>query len=177
MGSEELSAALHVGFLTVFQEGPGYVGGLLITNSWGRPVEFRLSTAISPNRVQQILYGGTLEEYLCGELIGRTLIEKAASSVQIVFTDNASVLAMRAKSDFPVLALLSDDVPVPVGSLTLTDGHTSRTLVYSRKYAADRDRIIELLSRIDAGFDLAEPFSRIREAMGEARRMGVTSRG
>ena len=30
--------------------------------------------------------------------------------------------------------------------------------------------------RRDAGLDLAEPFARIREAVGEARKLGVTSR-
>ena len=59
-----LPAALHIGFLTVFAEANGYLGGYLVTNSWGRPLEFRLSTAVQPNRVQQILYGTTLAEYL-----------------------------------------------------------------------------------------------------------------
>ena len=40
-----------------------------MTNLWGRPLEFRLSTAVQPNRVQQILYAATLAEYVCGELV------------------------------------------------------------------------------------------------------------
>ena len=50
----------NLGFLTVVQDGNGYAGGYLVTNPWGRPVEFRLSTAVQPNRVHQILYGKTL---------------------------------------------------------------------------------------------------------------------
>ena len=52
--------ALNLGFLTVLNEPSGYLGGYLVTNVWGRPLEFRLSTAVQPNRVQQILYGSTL---------------------------------------------------------------------------------------------------------------------
>jgi len=33
-----------------------------------------------------------------------------------------------------------------------------------------------MLHRIDSAFDLAEPFSRIREAIAEARKLGVASR-
>jgi hypothetical protein len=33
-----------------------------------------------------------------------------------------------------------------------------------------------VLDRIDPSVDLAEPFARIREAVNEARRMGVTNR-
>jgi hypothetical protein len=34
----------------------------------------------------------------------------------------------------------------------------------------------ELLGRLDSTFDLAEPFQRIREAVGEARKLGVANR-
>ena len=57
MSEATLPAHLHLGFLTVFAEPTGYLGGYLVTNSWGRPLEFRLSTAVQPNKVQQILYG------------------------------------------------------------------------------------------------------------------------
>ena len=72
-------APLTLGFLTLLTDGSGVLGGYLLTNSWGRPLEFRLSTAVQPNRVQQILYGPTLTEYLHAELIGKTLIEKTSA--------------------------------------------------------------------------------------------------
>src|SRR5262249_7230983 len=53
----------NVGFLTVLQEPSGYLGGYLVTNLWGRPLEFRLTSAVQPNKVQQILYGDTLLSY------------------------------------------------------------------------------------------------------------------
>ena len=45
----------------MLHEASGYLGGYLVTNTWGRPLEFRLSSAVQPNRVQQILYAGTME--------------------------------------------------------------------------------------------------------------------
>src|SRR5437762_13123211 len=93
----------HLGFLTVLHEAGGFLGGYLVTNLWGRPLEFRLSTAVQPNRVQQILYGESLAPYLCGELIGKTLVEKTATQVQMVITDHSAVLALRRCVDFPVL--------------------------------------------------------------------------
>src|SRR5438874_9502528 len=73
-------AASALGFLTIVQEQNGYLGGYLVTNLWGRPLEFRLSTAVQPNRVQQILYGPALQPYLCADLIGKTLVEKTATA-------------------------------------------------------------------------------------------------
>ncbi len=68
----------------MLQEANGFLGGYLVTNQWGRPLEFRLSTAVQPNRVQQVLYAGTLEAYLCADLIGKTLVDKAGVAVQPV---------------------------------------------------------------------------------------------
>src|SRR5438309_1649312 len=95
----------HLGFLTVAHDANGYVGGYLVTNQWGRPLEFRISTAVQPNRVQQILYGDTLEPYICGDLIGKTLVEKTGVAVRIVITDTAAALDLRNRVDFPVALL------------------------------------------------------------------------
>src|SRR5262249_57589758 len=73
---------LPLGFLTVLRDTNGYLGGYLVTNRWGRPLEFRLTTAVQPNRVQQVLYGETLESYLCADLIGKALFEKTATEPQ-----------------------------------------------------------------------------------------------
>src|SRR5205814_3245787 len=91
-----------MGFLTILEETNGYLGGYLVTNVWGRPLEFRLSTAVQPNRVQQILYGGTLQPYICAELIGKTLVDKTGVPVQLILTDREPVLELRCCLEVPV---------------------------------------------------------------------------
>jgi hypothetical protein len=49
-------------------------------------------------------------------------------------------------------------------------------LTLDLKWPEDEERVRAILDRVDAALDLAEPFGRIREAMGEARKMGVTNR-
>src|SRR5688572_21105115 len=94
-----------LGFLTVLQEPSGWLGGYLVTNGWGRPVEFRLTTAVQPNRVQAALYGPTLPEYLLADLIGKTLIEKTATKPDLVVTDVPAALPLRSRVEMPVVAL------------------------------------------------------------------------
>ena len=81
------SASATLAFLTVLQEPSGWLGGYLVTNGWGRPFEFRLTTAVQPNRVQAALYGPTLHEYLLADLIGKTLVEKTATKPDLIVTD------------------------------------------------------------------------------------------
>jgi hypothetical protein len=164
---------VNLGFLTVLQEPSGWLGGYLVTNGWGRPVEFRLTTAVQPNRVQAALYGPTLPEYLLADLIGRTLIEKTATKPDLVVTDVPAALPLRSRVEMPVVALraqnaadtLSFDHPRAAGGLSL-----------SARFATDRAAVAQVLDRVDTAVELAEPFARIREAIAEARKMGVTNR-
>jgi hypothetical protein len=168
-------ASLNVGFLTILHEPSGYLGGYLVTNTWGRPLEFRLSTAVQPNRVQQILYGGTLEPYICADLIGKTLVEKTGLLVQMVVTDCANALDLRYRVDIPVVWLApACEAPAwpcsPICSAATERGAVLGHPHYPQDVAVVRD----LLERFERTLDLAEPFARIRDAIGEARKMGVT---
>src|SRR5947207_15049944 len=98
-------ASLNIGFLTVLHEASGWLGGYLVTNGWGRPLEFRLTTAVQPNRVQAALYGPTLNEYLLADLIGRTLVEKTAAKPDLIVTDVPGALPLRSRVEVPVLAI------------------------------------------------------------------------
>ena len=169
--------SLTLGFLTLLTDPSGVLGGYLLTNSWGRPLEFRLSTAVQPNRVQQILYGPTLTEYLHAELIGKTLIEKTAAPPSLIVTDSVAALALRAKLNVPTVAVRPDGLELTATDvLPLPHPRCSALLLYPARHAADRTQLEGLLDRIDPAVDLAEPFARIREAVNEARRMGVTNR-
>jgi hypothetical protein len=178
------AAVSNLGFLTVLHEPSGYLGGYLVTNPWGRPLEFRLSTAVQPNRVQQILYAGTLQSYICADLIGKTLVEKTAVPVQLVLTDTEAVLDLRLSLGVPVAYVApAERLAVPAGAAAappLVEGvvRIGRANVRTHaRFPADAQAVREALERCSGFIDLTEPFLRIREAVGEARKMGVTSRG
>jgi len=152
----------NLGFLTILQDQAGFLGGYLVTNQWGRPLEFRLSTAVQPNRVQQILYGETLAPYICGELIGKTLVEKTTLQAQAIVTDSDAALELRRHLAIPIARLNSE-----------TDGD----LLVHRSFPEDAAPLRALRDKLGEGFDLSEPFVRIREAVAEARKLGVTGRG
>jgi hypothetical protein len=100
----------RLGFLTAIEiPDRGYVGGLLITNHFGRPLEFQCTAPLKPNRTQEILYGPTLVPYVLGDLIGRTLIEKVGVKPHIVLTERQDLLGLRELVEIPVACV--DDLP------------------------------------------------------------------
>ena len=139
-----LVAPLNVGFLTVLHEANGYLGGYLVTNTWGRPLEFRLSSAVQPNRVQQILYAHTLEPYICADLIGKTLFDKAGVPAQLVVTDREVVVDLRLKLDAPVAWL------APVEEARTAIRTPRGGLVFHARFGDDAATVREMLNRLDS---------------------------
>src|SRR5438105_357170 len=137
----------NLGFLTILRDGAGYLGGYLVTNPWGRPLEFRLSSAVQPNRVQQILYGQSLEPYICADLIGKTLVDKTATTAQIILTDHPAALDLRLR------------VQVPVALVDL--GASASPPCPHAHFPNDASALRHLRERL-GNFDFSEPFTRIR---------------
>jgi hypothetical protein len=177
LATEKSASPPQVGFLTILHEASGFLGGYLVTNLWGRPLEFRLSSAVQPGRVQQILYGGTLHPYICADLIGKTLVDKAGLPVQIVLTDREIMLDLRHKVEMPVLWVTPSEETRPMRNDEglVSPPNSKRGAVRCHPgFGQDAEIVRPLLERLESAVDLAEPFTRIREAIGEARKMGVS---
>ena len=166
---------LNLGFLTVLQENGSYLGGYLVTNAWGRPLEFRLSSAVQPNKVQQILYASTLVPYVCGDLIGKALVERAGVPVGLVVTTCEPALDLRLKLEAPVVALLpADDGRSGETVVPLANGRGK--LLCHPRHPGDAEAVRKVLADVDGCMDVTEPFARVKEAIAEARKTGVTGR-
>jgi hypothetical protein len=177
-----------LGFLTVLEhEQQGLVGGYLILNPSGRPLEFHCTAPVKPNRAQQILFGPTLESYLYGEQIGQTLLTTSALAPWAVWTDVAAALAVRDYVSWPVALVLADENAAcasqaagPTGGWRVDAPHHAASFMHGFEIgrnrlavaahrASDREAIAAHCEALVA-FDLSEPFERIREAVEEAHK-------
>ncbi|QDT39589.1 hypothetical protein [Stratiformator vulcanicus] len=159
-----------LGFLsTVALPGGGFVGGLLVTNRHGRPLEFQCTTPVKPTKSQEILFGEMLQPYLLGEVIAETLVRKAAVKPDIVLTEDDAVLEVRSHIDKPAGLVFespaqdADSIQVGRQRLRFHDGHRS-----------DRDLVSDRAAAIHAAVDMTEPFRRVREALEETAKASAT---
>ena len=113
MPSNDKADELRLGFLTAVEVADrGYVGGLLVTNRFGRPLEFQCTSPVQPNRMQEILYGPTLLPYVLTELIGTTLLEKVGIKPHIVLTEQEALLELRGHVSIPVALVQNEGSPI-----------------------------------------------------------------
>jgi hypothetical protein len=167
---------LTLGFITVLQDVSGWIGGYLLTNGWGRPLEFRLTSAVQPNRVQRALYGPTLHEFVFVDLIGKTLVEKSTVAASLLITDIPLLLALRTRVQRPVVAVRNPEASPPPGAIERDHPRCRCGLWFASSQAPETETIVHILDQIDPSMELSEPFSRIREAIAEARKLGTGHR-
>ncbi len=197
--SNRAKSSEALGFLTVVDDQEqGLIGGYLVLNSRGQPLEFHCTAPVRPNRAQEILYGPTLGTYLSGEQIGGVLAAKVSSNVGLVCTDQEAVLALTDIVKTPVVLITGTSPASESPTESAIDGTASsatdrlstrridnahatirRLHVFSigansaalrRDHAGEEPRVSEALLELGESIDLLEPFDRIREAIAEAQR-------
>ncbi len=193
MSGTNHKAASTIGFLSVVDAGEqGLIGGYLVLNTLGRPLEFHCTAPVKTNRAQEILFGPTLKPFLYGEQIGQTLLEKSQFQPLFICTDLLPILSMRDTITTPVVLVQAEDT---AGSserdderqLRIDGAHRGSTvglqeatgttfglggcrLSVAPRHAADREQVTQAWQPYADGFNLREPFDRIREAIAEAQR-------
>jgi hypothetical protein len=175
MSASTTQDQLRLGFLTAVEEAEGgVVGGLLVTNRFGRPLEFQCTTPVRPNRTQQILYGPTLRPYLLAEVIGRTLLDKVGVKPHLVLTESLELLDLRQHVPMAVACLIPRDVQTGESGL-LSLGQ--QRLRFHDDYPDDIREIERRREQVPDSADLLEPFERIREALTETLKLPMARSG
>ncbi len=164
MSGKDAQDQFRLGFLAAVEDTErGVVGGLLVTNRFGRPLEFQCTTPVKPNRTQQILYGPTLRPYLLAEVIGRTLLDKVSVKPHLVLIEADELLDLRTHVDIPVASFVAK--PARDDETILRVGQ--QWLAFHLEFAADRAAVQKRAGQVPDTADLKEPFERIREALTE----------
>jgi hypothetical protein len=165
-----------LGFMAVLEiEDDVFRGGILVTDSRGKPLEFRCTSPIHPNNVQKTLYGWTLKPHISVTLVGIPLLRGVTQSPDIMMVSQSEFLEMRPDIDKPVLLLSKQGA-----AMTLAEGTELRVLrelvtspsgrfdpiVATCHWEHGPDlRIIERLRAVCSTIDLMEPFDRINTAL------------
>ena len=197
-----------LGFLTVVEYPEhGLIGGYLVLNRAGRPLEFHCTapSQAQPGPADPLRpHAGALSVWRANR---PRPAEQATAEPAVICTDREPALAVREFVEVPVALVIPDGTrsgsrdPIRLGRLNdpgalaaegrvyrLDSPHPSRAgppvfrlgrncLAVSPLAAGDRELIASRLGDLAETFDLAEPFQRIREAIEEARRRRAVRRG
>jgi hypothetical protein len=180
------SGDFKIGYLMVSSPVPNvYVGGIMVTDLKGLPVEFRYTEPIQPTKIQQVLYGQVLSAYIKREVILETLLKHIESKFKCLLVEDEHLVDYPAKG-YPILRVAATkSSPIgPVGKaqdispgeilLQVTaEGspiriHLGKAKAPSEEESASGEKPPEATSLLlEAGqsMDIIEPLKRVEKAL------------
>jgi hypothetical protein len=143
-----------------------YLGGIMVTDSYAIPVEFKYSEPIKPTGLQKILYGNSIEKYLMVDVIAKKLLQNVQEKPKYILLDDSRLLDLQSK--IPAVYITN--------SSKIDDGGSERTQEELQRESLDTgytiifngtlmSEDIKLLERISDEIDILEPFHRLKEAL------------
>jgi hypothetical protein len=106
---------LKIAYLMVSSPVPNvYIGGLMVTDGRGLPVEFRYTEPIQPTKIQQILYGQVLSAYIKREVVLETLLKNIESKFKCLLVEDEQMLDYPAKGYSIVRIAATKSAPLGV---------------------------------------------------------------
>ena len=156
-----------------------FMGGAMVTDAYGLPLEFRYTEPVRATKLQRILYGDVLEKYIHGDVIAGNLISRLEQKPELFLVSDPSVLDAVQAAGRKAVQLLASRVP-PLKEfgawqdisdteyfLQVTDsGSPVRVRLPGRvPDAALRMEVTRLLTEVGRTMDPTEPVSRIEAAI------------
>jgi hypothetical protein len=165
------------GYLVVrVGEDGSYVGGLMVTDEYGLPLDFRYTDPIRPTRLQKALYGGVLDRYLRSEIVLRTLLGALSEAPTLLLVEDERLL----DEDLPGLPVAFVSVSRAaalerrgalqceadgVHLVQVTDAGSPLRVATGAAADGAAPAVADALVRLAETMDVLEPAERVRRAL------------
>jgi len=183
VGSQSLN---QVGYFRHLRIDEKHMGGILVTNQIGVPLEFKYTEPVTATRLHKILYGSVLEKYLHETVIRDRLGHEVRSSPTyfICSYDEKEFLGRVADREMMAVqrySLPPGEVSGPFSRLRereaiveLEDDEVFLSLAFSTTDETVQHSMAAWLQEISRTMDILEPLDRITSALtnicGEVKR-------
>jgi len=171
-------ADYKIGYIDIYKSAKGdYIGGALVTDRLGIPVEFRHTETVSPSKVQRILHGQALERYLKCETLAKCLLEDLENKPDLLVVPDGEYFPLTRMVNFPFVLLgKANREPMQqhgdFAEMNETEIHlqvlsmrTPLRVRVDRKNAPTLEAIKTVLLDVGRTMDVMEPLTRVREAL------------
>ncbi len=88
-----------------------FMGGAMVTDAHGLPLEFRYTEPVRATKLQRILYGDVLEKYIHGDVIAGNLIGRLEQKPDLFLVSEPALLDTVGAAGKRAILLLGSRVP------------------------------------------------------------------
>jgi len=154
-----------IGYMSVKKVNNSHIGGILVVNQSGLPIEFKYTDPVIPTQLQKILYGKSLVTYLHTEIIGKLLLKKLENKPSIVLVDDLELIQVGERVYFAsqyASPTPENDHLEPDECIIPLHGQNAVRIVSGKRI---EDNEMEELKKIAQDLDILEPFQRLQKAL------------
>lgn len=155
-----------------------FMGGAMVTDAAGLPLEFRYTEPVRATKLQRVLYGDVLEKYIHGDVVTANLIGRLEQKPDVFLVTDPNLLPTLQNAGKKAAVLLPARVP-PLKEygaeqesgegeflLQLSDnGSPARVRLAPGVDAARRAEVARALVEIGRTMDPLEPLARVETAV------------
>lgn len=163
--------------LTYTLEDSSYLGGVMIIDKDGIPLEFAYTENIKPTKIQRILYGQSLEKYIKREVILNNLLNHIKVKPDLLITPEENLAELRTSATYPIINIsqtalspltevgISQDINK--GEFVLQAAPSGSPLRIKLAEASDdnRRKTESIILELGKLMDLVEPINRVEGAL------------
>lgn len=152
-----------IGYLSVMNIDGKHLGGILVINDLGIPVEFKYSEPVTPTKLQEIIYGNSLEYYLHTEIIGKGLVQRLENKPELILVQDPTLL-------FDKNTVMVTLLPQPVSEkkesneVVVNFSNKSIRITFPENVKVD-DSVVQKILDYASKIDILEPFDRVEKAL------------
>jgi len=160
--------------ITLFEHG-AFLGGVLITNERGYPIDFRYSDPVIPGEAERILYGPTMEDYIRNEVIIGTLAAEITNQPPFYVVPSHQLFEISEVNDLPLIAVQRTKLPplpekgeanrAKENEVLLqgwNDQHPTRVL-FGKMAVEQQETVLKDLVYLTKTMDVVEPLERLEK--------------
>lgn len=161
-----------LGYLAVHAEADGFVGGLLIVDADGDPVDFAYTEPIKLTWPSRVLFGARLAAYVATRVLAPPLLSSVTVKPAVMCFDDPAVLSRKFLLDAPAAVCCSLGVPAKtqywrdLGPNGATE-NAERSWWGQLEAAEQIQAVLTLVAGSRSPDEMIEPFERLRLALRE----------
>ena len=154
-----------------------FMGGVMVTDAYGLPLEFRYTEPVRATKLQRVLYGDVLEKYIHSDVIAANLVGRLEQKPELTLVTDPALLPALEAGGRKAAALSAGRVP-PLKEygaqqdaaegdffLQLTDNGSPLRVRLASSDAARKAEVAQLLVDIGRTMDALEPLARVETAV------------
>lgn len=169
---------MNIAYLSFRDYGNSFRAGILIVDEKTKPLEFRITSKLSVDELQKIIYGETLKDFVLIEKMVLELINSTDINIDFVLVNDKKLISIRKSVNFPVFYIEKFDEFKPRGKYSvniqsLSGKFKSLSLTFNPEDEQKINQVNKILNEMYKNINIIEPFNRIIKAIDYLESQGL----